>query len=445
MSRALLDDGAPRAGRLVQTFAIVCLPFGAGYFLSYFFRSVNAVISGPLSDEFGLSASDLGLLTSVYFFGFAAFQLPLGLLLDRFGPRWVQAHLLRVAALGAVIFSLGTGIGMLMLGRTLIGVGVAGGLMASFKVITLWFPQRLWPRVNGIFMAIGGLGVVASTTPVQVALEVAGWRPIFLLLALATTLVSIAIIYVVPSHPSEWVAPRGHGAAGGGLREQIAGLGDVFRDRLFWRLAPVTCISEGAGLAIQGLWAGPWLRDVAGLPAPEVAHQLFVMSIALTIGFLSTGPITEMAERLGIGKVGVVGGGAIAIAAVLVLLAFEVSPRGYWVWALFGLLSNVPVVAYPALSEHFGGHFAGRSNTGLNLLLFIAAFSFQYLVGGIIDLWPETAAGRNDPAGYRAAFLLIVGLIVVSFLWYLVPHRGARDAPAEAASQRRAPGMAGSR
>ena len=117
---------------LAHTFAIVCLPFGAGYFLSYFYRSVKAVISGSLAQEFGVSASELGLLTSVYFFGFAACQLPLGVLLDRYGPRWVQANLLLVAALGALIFSLGTGLLTLMLGRTLIGIGVAGGLQLYF-------------------------------------------------------------------------------------------------------------------------------------------------------------------------------------------------------------------------------------------------------------------------------------------------------------------------
>ena len=406
----------PPPRNLVQTFAIVCLPFGAGYFLSYFYRSVNAVISGPLTADFDLSAADLGLLTSVYFFGFAAIQLPLGVLLDRYGPRWVQAHLLLVAALGALIFSLGTGLGVLMLGRTLIGIGVAGGLMASFKVITLWFPQSRWPRVNGLFMAIGGLGVVAATTPVQAALETVGWRPLFQALSLTTVIVSITIIYVVPIHATEWEGRRTS------LVEQTKGLALIFRDRLFWRIVPVACIAEGAGLAIQGLWAGPWFRDVAGLAPPDVAHQLFVMSIALTLGFMATGPISEICGRFGINKLGVIGLGAIAMAIILALLAFEVSPRGYWVWALFGFLGNVPVVVFPAMSEHFGTEYTGRANTALNLVLFATAFAFQYLIGGVLDLWPAMEGGGNDPAAYRRALLIIIGLIALSFLWFLVPH-----------------------
>ncbi len=401
---------------LAHTFAIVCLPFGAGYFLSYFYRSVKAVISGSLAQEFGLSASELGLLTSVYFFGFAACQLPLGVLLDRYGPRWVQANLLLVAALGALIFSLGTGLLTLMLGRTLIGIGVAGGLMASFKVITLWFPQERWPRVNGIFMAIGGLGVVAATTPVQLVMDVVGWRPMFQALSFATVVVAVTIIYVVPIHRSEWRGTRTS------LAQQAAGLSLIFKDRLFWRIAPVVCIAQGGGLAVQGLWAGPWFRDVAGLPPLDVAHHLLVMSIALTVGFTITGPISELCERVGISKIGVVGLGSLVIAGVLALLALEITPRGYWVWILFGLLSNVPIVAFPALSEHFGAEYSGRSNTALNLVMFTSAFTIQYLIGHVLDRRP-VLEGRYDPAGYSEAFWIIVGLILIAFAWYLLPHR----------------------
>ena len=396
---------------------MVCLPFGAGYFLSYFYRSINAVISGPLAAELGLSASDLGLLTSAYFLGFAAFQLVLGVLLDHYGPRWVQAYVLLIAAVGALVFSFGTGLLSLLFARTLIGTGVAGGLMSSFKVITLWFPPERWPRVNGIFMGIGGLGAVAATTPVQAAVEAMGWRPVFQGLSLVTILVAVSILYIVPVHRSEWRS----GTAS--LADQVRGLGRIYRDRLFWRLAPVTCVAEGAGLAIQGLWAGPWFRDVAGLDPAGVAHQLLVMTIALTAGFVATGLIAEICARFGVSKIGVVGLGAVLMMVILGLLIGEVHPRGYWVWFLFGFFSNLMVVAFPALSEHFGAEFAGRASTALNLLLFATAFAFQYLIGAVIDRFPPSASGGYASAGYQAAFAVIVALIAIAFAWYLVPGR----------------------
>jgi hypothetical protein len=151
------------------------------------------------------------------------------------------------------------------------------------------------------------------------------------------------------------------------------------------------------------------------------------MTLALTAGFVATGLITELCARVRISKIGVVGLGAILMVVILGLLIAEVSPRGYWVWFLFGFFSNLMVVAFPALSEHFGTEFAGRANTALNLLLFATAFAFQYLIGAVIDLFPPTASGGYAPAGYQAAFGVIVALIVVSFVWFLVPGRsGAR-------------------
>ena len=145
---------------MLRLVAVVVLPFAGGYFLSYLYRSTNAIIAPQLVTEIGLSAGDLGLLTSAYFFAFAAVQLPLGVLLDRFGPRRVQSALLLFAALGAVVFAGGQNRETLAFGRALIGLGVAGSLMSSFKAITIWFPERRWPLINGCFMAMGGLGAV---------------------------------------------------------------------------------------------------------------------------------------------------------------------------------------------------------------------------------------------------------------------------------------------
>ncbi len=396
-------------------FAVVCFPFGAGYFLSYLYRSINAVIGPPIAAEFGLGAADLGLLTSVYFLGFGLFQLPLGILLDRYGPRRVQCALLLVATGGAIIFSTVQSFALLTLGRALIGIGFAGGLMASFKAITVWFPRDRWPLVNGLIMGFGGLGTMAATTPVEMALEWVSWRTVFHFLAAVTAAVSILILLAVPAHRSE----REGGADS--MRETLTGLGLIFRDRLFWRVAPVSIAAMGAGLALQGLWAGPWLQDVAGLSSNEVARHLLVLNVALTLGMLATGIVADGFARIGVGPLGVVGFAASILIVPLVLLILEVHPRGYWVWALFGFLSNLAIVVYPAISAHFTVRYAGRAMTGLNLLLFLGAFLIQYLVGAVIDLWPPGPGGGYHPDGYRSAFWLAGFLIVLGVGWLTVP------------------------
>lgn len=407
------EADAPSIPRLIAT---VFLPFAGGYFLSYLFRSINAVIAPQLTSEIGLSAAELGLLTSCYFLAFASFQLPLGLLLDRYGPRRVQSALLLSAALGALLFAIGDTLLELAVARALIGLGAAGGLMSSFKAITLWFPKERWPLINGCFLAMGGLGAVAATAPLQEALELVDWRGVFLILVGITVAVAAIIRVAVPERP-------GHGVDGSTLREQIAGFRVVFGDRLFWRVAPLTVTTMTANLAIQGLWAGPWLRDVAGLPPHGVAGYLLAIAAAMTVGFVASGVLADLCGRRGIGLIPVVGwltGGFILTQAVI---ALELAPAALTPWLGFGLLANGAALVYPLLNRHFPIALAGRASTGLNTLAFFGAFAGQYLLGAAIDLWPLAETGGYRPEAYRWAFGALLGVQLASLLWYLLPGR----------------------
>ncbi|GHD54730.1 membrane protein [Thalassobaculum fulvum] len=406
---------APTMTRLV---AVVFLPFAGGYFLSYLFRSTNAVIAPQLTDQIGLTAADLGLLTSCYFLAFASFQLPLGLLLDRFGPRRVQSALLLSAALGAGLFAAGDSLVELAVARAFIGLGVSGGLMASFKAITLWFPKDRWPLVNGCFLAMGGLGAIAATAPLEAALEVTDWRGVFAGLAAVTVLVAAVIRFAVPERP----ATGGHGT----FRQQVAGYRTVFGDRLFWRVAPLTVTTMTANLAIQGLWAGPWLRDVAGFDRAGVATYLFAIAAAMTAGFVATGAFADWCGRRGIGLIPVVGGLCAAFLLAQAAIAFELAPASLLPWLAFGLLANGAALAYPLLNRHFPLALAGRASTGLNTLAFFGAFAGQYLLGAAIDLWPPAEAGGYRPEAYRWAFGGLLALQAAGLLWYLLPG-GTRE------------------
>ena len=404
--------------RLRKLVLTVFLPFAGGYFLSYLYRSTNAIIAPQLIEEIGLSAADLGMITSVYFLTFAAAQIPLGLLLDRFGPRRVQATFLLFAALGAALFAIGVGKPVLTVGRGLIGLGVAGGLMASFKAITLWFPARRWPLVNGCFMAMGGLGAMSATAPLEAALGYTDWRGVFFALSAITVCVSAVIFLAVPEKDEP---PKRSS-----LAEQLAGLRTIFGDRLFWRYAPLTVTTLAANMAIQSLWAGPWLTDVAGLGRTDVANTLFALTAAMTVGFATNGVVADVLERWKVGLGHVIGWGALVFLGAQAAIVFEIDPVGLWPWIVFGLTMNIVVIAYPLLCRHFPLEFAGRVNTGLNVLAFGGVYVAQYGMGAIIDLFPTGEGGGYLPISYRAAFGTFLALQVIAFLWFLVPGRTQR-------------------
>ena len=200
----------------------VFLPFAFAYFLSYIFRGVNAVIFPYLERDIGITAADLGLLTSAFFLFFALIQPVLGVMLDRYGPRRVQTVLLAIAALGSMLFGLCTSFGELIVARVLIGIGFAGGLMAAIKVFTLWYPPRQWGLVTGFHMMAGGTGSMAATLPIQWSLSVMTWQGLFFWLAGICLATSLIVFAVVPDKPP--TGPRGT------LREQFRVTGIVLTD-----------------------------------------------------------------------------------------------------------------------------------------------------------------------------------------------------------------------
>ncbi len=393
----------------------IFLPFAGGYFLSYVYRTINAVLAPRLAADLQLDAAALGLLTSVYLLTFGAFQLPLGVLLDRFSPRKVETVLLLFAAAGAAMFALSDGLSDLVLGRALIGLGVSACLMASLKTFVLWFPPLRLPAVNGWVMAAGGLGALTATAPVEAALQVTSWRGVFVGLTGLTLLAAAAIFLIVPERPAV-----GHG---GDWRAQWRGIVKIFTSRAFWRLAPVGALSLGAHLAIQGLWAGPWLKDVAGFDQAAVAQHLFWAAAGMVAGFLSLGSITYRLNRLEVSPVVVAVSSMVIFMGVQLLMILGYG-AGLPVWIAFGFFGTASTLSYAILSQSFPPALAGRVNTAFNLLVFVAAFLMQWGLGAVIGLWPRTATGGYSPAGYGVGLGLMVTLQVAALGWFV--YAGAR-------------------
>jgi predicted MFS family arabinose efflux permease len=393
----------------------VLAPFAAGYFLSYLFRSVNAVVGPRLVADIGLSATGLGLLTSAYLLAFALFQLPLGILLDRFGPRRVQAALLATAALGALLFAAGGDLLTLTIARALIGLGFAGGLMSGFKAIVLWIPEPRRALANAVVMSFGALGILVATVPVELAVEAVGWRAMFLGLAAITLAVAMLIFAVVPE--------RSVAGPGEALDRQLAGLLRIARDPVFWRLAPLMATTAGTHIAIQTLWAGPWLRDVAGLDRLGVANDLMAMAIGFLIGILSMGALADRLVRRGVDLLTVMLGFLLLSFAAQLAIVLQWTSLSLPVWSLFGLAGQAAILGYPWLAAHYGAGLSGRANTAINLLTFLAAFGAQYAIGAIIDLFPAPAEGYS-PRGYQVGFGTFFALQLLALAWYLPGRRG---------------------
>ena len=269
----------------LQKFIFIFLPFACGYFLSYLYRSTNAVLAPYLSNDLNLNAEQLGLITSAYFLTFGLFQLPLGVLLDKFGARKVQSILFLIAATGAILFSLGNDVWSLVTARGLIGLGVSGALMAAFKAFAVWFPKERLPLLIGLFMSAGGMGAIVASTPLEMALQITDWRGVYLFIGIVTIFVGILIFFVVPEKQENNYNEK--------TLPVLKVLKHIYTSYAFWRIGPLSGIAGGTGLAILGLWAGPWLSDIGKFNKNEIANILFISTIMMTIGTTSLGIITD--------------------------------------------------------------------------------------------------------------------------------------------------------
>jgi len=396
----------------------VFAPFALGYFLSYLLRVVNAVIAPDLVADLGIDAADLGLLTSANFFAFAVFQLPLGILLDRYGSRRVETALLLVCASGCVVFAMSQSLAGLIAGRAMIGLGTSACLMAAFTAYVIWFPRPRLPLVNGCQMMVGGAGALAGTVPIEWLLHFTDWRGVFLLLGAFSTAIAVTIFFVVPRRGVAETSSES-------LASQFAGVGRVYRSPLFWRVAPFCVSTQGAFLAVQSLWVGPWLSDVGGFEREAVAQGLSLVAATMVVAYIALALIADRLRHAGIGPIRVAACGMITFIVIqgLIVSGWHLPPMLLWMG--FGFFGSAGIMAYAGLSQRFPPELAGRVVTGVNVLTFFAAFAMQWGIGVVIDLYPSTADGGYAPEGYRAAFLVLLALQCTTMTWFLTFRRAS--------------------
>jgi MFS family permease len=390
-------------------FLTIFIPFGLGHFVSYLFRTVNALIYVDLERELHLPASSLGLLTGVYFLTFAAAQIPLGVMLDRYGPRSVQAPMLLFAVLGSLIFSFSqTELG-LIIGRGLSGLGVAGSLMSAIKACAIWLPAERLPLSTACLLSVGGLGAMASTTPLHELLKWITWREAFLILALLTFFVCVVI------HRS---VPRTYNPKHTTLGDMSKAVGKLYSSWVFWRLALYSVFAHAIYMSVLSLWMGPWLRDVAQLNESGMANTLLWGTVAMVAGSLAFGWITDYLRRFGVQPIMVCGVG-VSIFIVFQSLMISGLPVSPLLIAMgFSFFGTSTTMNYAIVAQSVSPELAGRVSSSFNLVVFVLAFVLQWLMGEILNLWP--ASGKGHPVeAYQWSLGVMIALQVPGVMLWL--------------------------
>jgi MFS family permease len=397
----LLDEPMSADWRL---FLGVTLPLATLGLINQAARTVMAIIGPVLAVEFSLSGRELGLLAACMLAAYALAQLPDGVALDRLGPRRVQGTLSLLTAAGFALFALSDSLGGFILARVIIGVGISAGLMAVIKANTQWFAPAKVAKVTGIAVAIGGLGSVLTTAPVQAALPGLGWRGVLWLLSAIAAAVGAWIFLSVPEKPAA-TAKRG------GLGAELSVTASIYRSPLFWRFGPVVAILSVLNFAYLGLWAGPWLRDVAGYDGQARANTLLLYTLSMMAGAVVIGAATGRARARGYSAMLVP---VVCIAGqIAAQIGLALQPAGpaaavTVLWVLFAFCAAGAAPGYVAVGQMFPAEQTARVATAINTLTLGGAFLLQAAIGWILDLWPRTASGGWDPAGYSTALALSV-------------------------------------
>ena len=398
-----------------RTAMAVFLVFAIAYFFSTLVRAITATLSPVLTEELGLNARDLGLLAGGYFLGFSLTQLPLGRWLDRHGPRRVLLAFLSMAVLGCLAFAQASSFVGLLLARVLCGVGLSACLMAPLTGYRRWFEASTQLRANSWMLMTGSLGMVAATLPVQWLVPLWGWRALFVALAGCIVLAMLCIRWQAP----DWTSSQPT-APGTVEYQDDGGYRAVWRSRYFWRMAPIGFFSYGGMVAIQTLWAGPWMTQVAGWSALQAATGLFVINLCMLVSFWLMGLVTPALTRRGLRVDQLIAVGlplSLLTLAVLIGVGPNAGSAAALLLAAFCVSSTLVSLAQPAVGMAFPSSLAGRALSAYNLVIFAGIFVVQWGIGLGVDL--GQGLGLDKATAYQAAMGAFGLLSLLSWLFFL--------------------------
>ena len=404
---------------LQGTFALrVFLCFAFAYFMSYAFRTINVVIAPDLVKDLGLNNADLGLLSSAYFIGFGATQIPLGLALDRFGPRITEAWVMILAVIGALIFAIAEDFTTLVMARVLIGMGVSACLMAAFSGFRAWYAPSQQGQLASAMLVCGTSGALASTWPVHLVTPYIGWRGVFLVMAALSFLAILILYFGLPVKKSA-LTDKPIQSTSATLSWQS--YRPILTNSFFWRILPLGTFCYGGFIAVQTLWFGPWLIEVMNYPATTAAQIVFGFNVVLLLAYLFNTWVLPKLARRGIDTMRYMTW-TVGMSMIMQAGAYfwQTSFVGVW-WYLFAITCASFVLAQSIIVLYFPKHYSGRVSTSYNLTLFIGAFIVQWGIGHMLDL--GIALGWNKTSAYDLALAVFLVIQILGFIWFLIAPR----------------------
>ena len=363
------------------------LPLSLLFFLSQFYRATSAVIASELMRDLSLTAEDLGFLSSIFFYAFALIQIPMGVAMDNFGAKRLILFLSSVGVIGAIIFALAHSFPVALIGRALIGIGMACALMGPYKLISLWFPPRAFGTTSGIILSIGTLGGIVATAPLAFSVNWIGWRGSFLLIALIHLGITIWIYGAVKDSPvgyqSEDISDLQSRKWSKG---SLDGVVSVLRLPSFWLIAIAAFVRYGTYISIAGLWAGPYLEYVFTIPLIERGKILMLFPV----GFLLGGPILGfLSDRVFKSRK------SVALLAMGFYTIFFFPLTGFFptsslmviagIFFFIGFLTSCGNVMYAHIKELLPGSISGTAMSAVNFFTMAGAGAFQHVMGITID------------------------------------------------------------
>ncbi len=396
----------------IKKAVLIFFVFACGYFISALLRAITATLSPLLTSEFNLNAGNLGLLAGGYFLGFASMQIPLGYLLDKYGPKKIVSSFLLIAIIGTSAFALAQNFAGLLISRILIGIGVSACLMGPLTGYRIWFADEYQQRANAWMLMVLSMGFVFSTLPVQILLPIIGWRWIFVIITALIFIVITLTMLFIPSWKNE---------VNNNNEKNSGSLSDIWKNKFFKSTIPLGLFNYGGIVAIQTLWAGPWMVRVTGYNPLDSAKGLFWINATMLVAFFVFGYILPKITKLGFESVKLIKFGLPISYLSLLIIIILGENAGAIHFTIYLLTSIVLTLTQPAVALSFPTSLAGKSLTSFNLLIFVGTFIMQWGIGLVIDL--SQFLGMSEIVSFKISFFVYLLICIMCYLYFIVKNK----------------------